>query len=380
MQRLSISSYRCTGSSYRCTGVVSVLALALPLLLVGCDGDASGASGSETDGPDSGFTGGSGTNDGTETMPSSTGSAASTGPSTGDPTGASDTQSSGYDTLGEGDLRGTLSFTLYAADAANPEPLLGMAGAWRDVDDDLEGVEDFFGVFGLAKQWPAPPAETDTLQSNAVPPTFEWGGPTQWLLAGNGMKLRTDEAEASACLLYYGGTPEVEFPPGSDQMVPNYPIYAATTSPNQPEGCAPDAATWSPMTAYDIVLYGGELFETNALVGQVHTPDALEVTAPDVTSFGLQVPIDEDLEITWTGEAGADTRLVIRVFDMFGRMFTVHAEDDGAYTVPADALEALTAGPATLIVSREHLEEVPFTDGVVRVLSSYAQWAYIELY
>ena len=80
-------------------------------------------------------------------------------------------------------------------------------------------------------------------------------------------------------------------------MVPNYPIYAATTSMNQPEGCAPDASTWEPETEYDIVLYGGELFETNSLVGQVHTPASLEVMAPDITTFGLQVPIDEDLEI-----------------------------------------------------------------------------------
>ena len=77
---------------------------------------------------------------------------------------------------------------------------------------------------------------------------------------------------------------------------------------------------------------------------------------------------------------GATPRLVIRVFDMFGRMFTVHAADDGSYTIPANDLLALSAGPATLIVSREHLEEVAFTDGVVRVLSSYSQWGYIELF
>lgn len=301
---------------------------------------------------------------------------------TGDPTSDTDDPpgSGGYDTLGEGDLRGTMSFTLYAADAANPDPLLGMAGAWRNVDDDIEGVEDFFGVFGLATQWPAPPTDEDTLEQNAVPATFEWGAPIQWLLAGNAMKLRRDDVEASACLLYYGGTPTTQFPPGTGPQVPNYPLYAATTSANQPEGCNPDPAAWEAEAEYDIVLYGGELFETNALVGQVHTPATLEVTAPDITTFGVPVAMDEDFEIAWTGEAGENTRLVLRVFDMFGRMFTVHAADDGSYTIPASALQELTAGPATIIVSRENLEEVPFTDGVVRVLSSYAQWGYIELF
>ncbi len=305
---------------------------------------------------------------------------ASSDPTT--PTGAdtSGGSESGDETAGSLDLRGTLSFTFFAADAANPDPLLGMAGAWRNADDDIEHIEDFFGVFGLGTQWPAPPEQLDTLEQNAVPGTFEWGAPMQWLLAGNGMKLRRGDVEATACLLFYGGSPEVELVPNSGDFYPNYPVYAATPSSNQPEGCAPDPGTWEPDAEYDVVLYGGELFETNSLPSHVHTPDALEVTAPDVLTFGTQVPLDEALEVSWTGEAGESTRLIIRVFDMFGRMFTVHADDDGSYTIPASELAALTAGPATIIVSREHLEEVPFSDGVVRVLSSYAQWGYIDLF
>lgn len=322
----------------------------------------------------SGFTGDTGT--------PSTSSVGSSDPTDStNPTGADTTGGSGPDVpLGEGDLRGTLSFTFFAADAANADPLLGMAGAWRSADDDLDGVEDFFGVFGLGTLWPTPPAGSDELDQNAVPASFEWGGPTQWLLAGNGMKLRRDDVEATACLLFHGGSAEVEFPPASGTVVPNYPIYAATTSSNQPPGCAPDPGTWEPDAEYDLVLYGGDLFETNSLAGRVHTPDALEVMAPDIVTFGTQVPVDQDLEVRWTGEAGENTRLVIRVFDMFGRMFTVNAADDGSYTIPASELGGLAAGPGTLIVSREHLEEVPFTDGVVRVLSRYAQWGYIELF
>jgi len=351
-------------------------------LATACGDDAGAAKSTEETDVDSGFTGSS-TGDSNPSSADGT----STTPQTGTDDSDEPSSSGGYDTLGEGDLRGTLSFTLYAADAANPQPLLGMAGAWRSVEDDLvdpedddPDVEDFFGVFGLGTQWPTPPDDEDALIHNDVPGAFSWGGPTQWLLAGNGMKLRRGDAEASACLLYYGGSPEVEFPPGSGTMVPNYPIYAATDSDNQPQGCAPDADAWQPDAEYDIVLYGGELFDTNALVGQVHTPEALEVTAPDVATFNLQVPIDEDLQVEWTGAGEDDTRLVIRVLDMFGRMFTAHAADDGSYTIPADDLLILTEGPATLIVSRQRLENVPFTDGVVRVLSSYAQWAYIELY
>ncbi len=348
------------------------LALLPLMLLLACGDDATEGSDSMVEDSDSGFTG------------NTEGSSASGSGNPTEPTGADSSGGSGpgYDTLGEGDLRGTLSFTFFAADAANPDPLLGMAGAWRTSDDNIEGVEDFFGVFGLGTQWPAPPADLDALEQNAVPGTFEWGGPTQWLLAGNGMKLRRGDTEATACLLFYGygGSAEVEFPPSSGTMVPNYPVYAATTASNQPEGCAPAPGTWEPDAEYDIVLYGGDLFETNSLAGQVHTPDALEVTSPDIVTFGTQVAIDEDLEVTWTGEAGENTRLVIRVFDMFGRMFTVNADDDGSYTIPAGEIEGLTAGPATLIVSREHLEEVLFTDGTVRVLSRYAQWGYIELF
>ncbi len=355
----------------------SACLLALGLIVPGCDDGGSSGS-ADTEPVDSGFAD-------TEASEGDGPTSASTGqPSTTDDTTTPDTDdagdASGYDTLGEGDLRGMLSFTLYAADSANPEPLLGMAGAWRNEGDELEGVEDFFGVFGLGTQFPTPPADVDTLEQNSVPAAFEWGGPTQWVLAGNGMKLVAGDVEASACLLYYGGESEVEFPPSSGTFVPNYPIYAATNSPNQPEGCAPDAATWLPDTDYDIVLYGGSLFDTNALDAQVHTPDMLEVTTPDTTTFGLPLPIDEDLTVEWTGSAGEDTRMVLRVFDMFGRMFTVRADDDGSFDIPAAELAALAAGPATLTVAREHLEEVPFTDGTVSVLSRYEQWVYIELY
>ncbi len=353
-------------------------------LTLGCGDDGGSGSENDTDPIDSGF---SGSQDGTESDPSTADPTSETTPT--DPTETvgetevdTETQggSAGYDTLGEGPLRGLLSFTLYAADAATGEDILGMAGAWRNEGDELDGVEDFFGVYGLDVQFPAPPSDEDTLEHNAIPAAFEWGGPTQWVLAGTAMKLRLPDAEALACLLYFGGTAEVEFPPSSGTLVPNYPLYAATPSNNQPEGCAPDPSTWQEDTEYDIVLYGGDAFDTNSLVGQVHTPPSFELTAPDIDTFQLQVPADEDLELSWSGEGNDGNRMVVRVFDMFGRMFTVHAADDGSFTIPADDLSMLTAGPATLTVARENLEMVPFTDGTVQVLTRYEQWAYIDLY
>lgn len=361
-----------------------LLGLTLPLTLglTGCGDDGSSPAPAQTDTDiDSGF------NDddvGTSNNPSTTG----IDPSTTDPTTTAEPTSttntnptdSGYDTLGEGDLRGLLTFTLYPADPLTNEPIVGMAGAWRDAESELTDVDDFFAVFGLGRVFPQPPADLDALEHNGIPAAFDWGAPFDWLLAGTAMKLRLPDTEPQACLLYRGGSPEVELPPQSGTFYPNYPVYASTFSENQPEGCAPDPATWMAETEYDIVLYGGEMFDTNSLVAQVHTPAVLEVTSPDVTQFALDIDVTQDLEVAWTGEGAEDSRVVIRLWDAFDRMLTIHATDDGSYTIPADDVAMLSTGAATLSVARERVEEVPFTDGVVRVVTRYDQWGYLELF
>jgi hypothetical protein len=285
-----------------------------------------------------------------------------------------------YETLGEGDLRGLLTFTLYPADALTSEDIVGMAGAWRDASLGFDEVDDFFGVYGLDTPFPLPPVDDDTIEHNELLADFDWGAPQDWLLAGNAMKLRLADAEALACLVYRGGEPELELPPASGNFVPNYPMYASTLSTLQPQGCAPDPTTWRPDTYYDLVLYGGELFESNALVGQVHTPPAFELTAPDFAAFQEPVDIQADLELTWTGGLDSGGRLVIRAWDMFGRMMTARAADDGAFTIPASDLQVLEPGPMTITVARERLEDIPFTDGVVKVVTRYEHWGYFDLY
>lgn len=342
--------------------------------LAGCGGGGDSSDGLDTDIAASGFTGSADAGPGDAGSADDDAGASSKGGGTeGDSGGGS-----GYDTLGEGDLRGILTFTLYPADAQTGQDILGMAGAWRHADDGVDGLDDFFALYALETNFPGPPTEVDTLEHNDIPAGFQWGAPGDWLLAGNGMKLVRDETEALACLLYLGDPPTLELPDGT--QVSNYPVYASTYSELQPAGCAPDPSTWLPDASYDIVLYGGDVFDTNALVDQVHTPPAFDVTAPDIAEFQLPVDRASDLEITWTGQGNPDNRIVIRVWDVFGRMFTIHAADDGSYTIPADDLGRLDVGPATLTVARENVEDVPFTDGTVRVVSRYEHWGYLDLY
>jgi len=383
----------------RTIGLAVALALA-PSLACGAD-DENGQLTSDTDSYVSGFTTGPATAGpgGPETSAGTLSTTGATGGTTGESTsGASDptagvTSDPGTSTtlgttgnqdttdtdypLGEGDLRGLLTFTRIAADSLNDSDIVGLAGAWRTVANELTEVEDFFGVWGLETPFPIPPSAPDTLQHDGLLGGFDWGLPPQWRLAGNAMKLEAEGAEAQACLLFLGSPPFVTFAGMPD--VPNYPIYAATNSTQQPEGCAPSAMQWAGGTAYDLVLYGGDLFPTNVLPARVHTPPTFEVTAPDISIFQSPLPSAADLTISWTANGSPGNRIVIRLRDMFGRMLTVNAADDGTFTIPAADLQELDAGPLTLMIARENLELVLFTEGTIKVLSRYEQRGYFDL-
>lgn len=303
-------------------------------------------------------------------------------PTTSAPSTASSTASETSDTedpsLGNGDLRGILTFARYGADPLNEDEFVGFAGAWRIADMALTDVHDFFGLWGLDTPYPIPPETPDHLEHNGLLGGFDWGAPTDWLLAGNAMSLARADVRVDACLLYLGGTAEVVVP-GLDEPVPNYPIYAATNSSQQPPECAPALDDWEADADYDLVLFGGALFPNNRLRGAIHTPPLFEIETPEVTRFLAPIDSEDDLIIRWTANANEGDRFIIRGRDMFGRMFTVNAVDDGEYVIPAADLQELDAGPMTLMFARENPELVPFSDGTVNVLTRFEQRAYFEL-
>lgn len=275
---------------------------------------------------------------------------------------------SGVETLGEGDMRGILTFTRYQADPVIGEDRTAMAGAWRIADVGWDGVDDFVAVFEQQTLFPVPAGELDAVQHDDVPAPFDWGDIEEWVLAGTAMKLRVADTEALACLLEVGMVGDI------------YPVYAATASMVQPDGCAPELADWMADTDYDIVLYGGEVFDDNVLLDQVHTPAEFTVTSPDFDHYMLSLSQADAIDLAWDGTGSDDDRFVVRVWDDFGRMFTILATDDGELSIPADALGVLAPGPITIAVARERVRDVPFTDGLVKAVTRIERRGYFDLY
>ena len=288
----------------------TVLRTALPWLaasaLIGCgdDGGSAQVSPEDDDGSESGFasttSGADGEGPGTTQAETTGGSTESgrTSESSGDTSpgegttgtastteGGDTTSSSGdeaadtYETLGEGTIRGLLTFTYYAPDALNVDPVIGLAGAYRDNTLDFSAIDDFFGVQSLDLHFPVPPVDDDTLEHNDIPPSFDWGSPLDWQLAGNGMKLRQTGIDALACLLYRGQEPTIEIPPRSMSVLPQLPDVRGHRV--QPAACRMHAASelvgvrWR--VRHRAVRRASSSRPTRSSV-QVHTPTALEVT------------------------------------------------------------------------------------------------------
>jgi len=334
--------------------LVSVLAASLALLAA-CKGDDGGSQGSSDD-ANTGFGDDDSGSQGSESVDESVGES------------QGETDPTGVETLGEGELRGILTFTRYLADPVIDTDEVAMAGAWRHVDVGWDGVEDFVAVFPYQSGFPLPPAGDDELEHNDVPAPFDWGDVEDWRPAGNAMKLRSGDVEALACLLEVGMVGDI------------FPVYAATTAMVQPEGCAPELDDWVPDTDYDIVLYGGDAFADNVLLDQVHTPATFTATAPDLDELLLAVPRSQALTVQWDGAADEGSRFVIRVWDDFGRMFTIRAVDDGEYSIPAADLGVLAEGPITISLARERVADVPFTDGIVKAVTRVERRGYLDLY
>jgi hypothetical protein len=327
-------------------------ALSLALLLAACGdngGDPSESSG-DTGTPDT-----SGT-DGPSTSPDPTEAP--------DESGSGDGTTAGDETTGGGEVGpnfGLLTFTAYPADASGSPAQLGMAGAWRT---EAFTTDDFYGVRALALFFPLAPADADTLAVNDLS-VYDWGKKDTWLALGNGLRLGGESGDALACL----------------QLVEeSYPVYLSDDAAFFDPACAPMPELWQPAATYDLVAYGGESYADQTRKDAVTTPAALTVTAPALDVFDFPLAKTADLPITWTADGGADDRVVIRVWDQFGRQIVVHAADDGSYTLAAAELDKLAAGPATLTVARERISELGLAAGTLRVVARHETWAYPDLF
>jgi hypothetical protein len=101
--------------------------------------------------------------------------------------------------------------------------------------------------------------------------------------------------------------------------------------------------------------------------------------APDFETFNAEIDQGDGLDIEWSGDGGSRDRMIIRVWDDQGRMFTINATDDGEYEIPADALAVLEPGPITISVARERVERIPFPQGGVKSVTRYERRGYFDL-
>jgi len=293
-------------------------------------------------------TGGAGTEAATET--------ASSGPTT-----AASTNDTLPDTGEIGPNFGLLTFTFYPADASGSPAQLGMAGAWRTT---AFTTDDFYAARALALFFPLAPAATDALELHDAQ-AYAWGKADTWLTLGNGLRLRHPDGDALACLQVLDET---------------YPVYLSDDAAFFDPACAPDPKRWQPGATYDLVAYGGADYDDAQASGAVRTPAALTLTAPDAGLFDFPLTQAKDLTLEWQADGGPDDRVVIRVWDQFGKQLAVHAADDGSYTLPAAELGKLTAGPATITIAREHISTIDLLAGSLRVVARHEIWLYPDLF
>ncbi|MEM9459271.1 MAG: hypothetical protein AAGF11_34145 [Myxococcota bacterium] len=264
-----------------------------------------------------------------------------------------------------GDLRGILTVTFTPAHALAEGDTIGLAGGYRIAEVGWDGAEDLYSPVAYQLALPTPPDTPDTLVSAEPVPVYDWGNADDWRQAGNGMRLRrVGEPDLVACLVFNG----------------EYPLYRTSDAMGLGDECNPDATAWSPSAQYQVVLYGGELFEDNDLSQSVTTPPALTVTAPDLSQFDAALPADQDLAIAWEAGDDPEARIIIRVIDTNANVITVHAADDGDTTIPAAELGALTLGPLELSIARERTDRIQFSDGGLTVLSRYERWGFFDLF
>lgn len=264
-----------------------------------------------------------------------------------------------------GDISAVLTVTYTPMHAYSNTDAVGLAGGYRTAEAGWDGSEDLYSPMAYLLALPTPPEAADTLLPAEPLPAFDWLEPEDWFQAGNGMKLRAGEGgpELLGCLVPAG----------------EYPVYRTSAAMGVAAECNPDPTAWTPQTVYDVVLYGGDLFVDNILPERVTSPSEFTVSAPDLSIAEVPVDSTQDLSIAWDASDDPETRIIIRVIDADANVITVHAADDGDYTIPAAELAALTLGPMDLIITRERTDLVQFTNGGLTVLGRYERWGFFDL-
>lgn len=337
--------------------------VATSVWILACAGDDGGAADDSSTSAASGFA--------TTVDASSTGVMGSTAADSlsGDSTATLATSTAASDS-GEtdGDLEGLLTLVYRAPHALDDVGAVGLAGGYRTTEVGWDGVDDLFSPVAYQLAFPVLP-ELDTASADGALGQFAWGSASNWVLAGNGMKLGLpDGPEVLACLIAFEAT--VANPDG-------YPVYV--TNATQDDACAPSVDAFVPQTSYDLVLYGGDAFVDNNLPRRVTTPAALEVTSPDMSIAELAIDSTRDLAFEWIA-SDDDTSIEIRLIDADGTLLSAHANDDGAFAVAADSLQTLAPGPIDVLVARRKREDVAFTEGSVTVMMRAEQWGFFDLY
>jgi len=283
--------------------------------------------------------------------------------STPDPSGFDDSDWEG--TAFEGEIHGLLQFTFSPGHALRADDEVGLVGGYRTSEVSWD-IEDLYSpvVYGLP--FPAAPTVVDSTAVDAML-EFDYGSTDDWVTAGNGMRVRHPEN---------GGTITACRREISTVEAGPFPIYA--TGAGIEAQCNPDATLWEPGIEYDLVLFGGDAFGDNELLTRVATPPVLEVTSPDLAALDAVISAGSDLSFAWNAST-VESRITIRIIDDVGGVVSAHAADDGEFSIPAGDLAMLAPGPIDIVIARERVDRMLFTDGGISVVSRFERWGFFQL-
>ncbi len=272
--------------------------------------------------------------------------------------------SSSMDVSGLPRIDGLLTFTRYEPEGDPERAFVGLAGAWRN---DEFPTDDLYAVVALEQTFPSPPELLDSFENNHIPMPFEWGDAKQWVELGNAVKLTASGAPAGLACLSRVGT------------LHKFPVYLASQAPGFDSACAPRLDAWVESGSYELVLYGGDVFDNVVQPDAVPGVARIEVLVP---ALGSDVTIDRELELelAWSSDDDDQDRVVFRAWDQYGSMVTANVHDDGNFVFPLGALAELSPGPGWFSLARERSEDVGFPHGMLRAVVRHEVRAKLEIF